>query len=166
MPHLLEGTASHILKSFCRWGWSDAYLEVDFHIDRLFHRDREAAGLPRSDDDGWLVFHSLRHTYCTLIVGTGANMIEAQRLMRHSDPRLTANIYSHTQKHQLQHVAEAVGKSVIVENTALLRQQRTVDLNGADVNACRDGNSDELDIEAGEGVRTLDFDLGKVALYH
>ena len=93
-------------------------------------------------------------------------MIEAQRLMRHSDPRLTANIYSHTQKHQLQHVAEAVGKSVIVENTALLRQQRTVDLNGADANACRDGNLDELDIEAGEGVRTLDFDLGKVALYH
>ena len=32
--------------------------------------------------------------------------------MRHSDPRLAANIYSHTRKERLQHVAEAVGAVV------------------------------------------------------
>ena len=43
--------------------------------------------------------------------------------MRHSDPRLTANIYSHTRKERLQHVAEAVG-AVVMKESGIMAAQR------------------------------------------
>ena len=39
--------------------------------------------------------HAQRHTYCTLVAKSGASMKTAQTLMRHGDPRLTMNVYSH-----------------------------------------------------------------------
>ncbi len=84
-------------------------LTVDFHIDRFFKRDFEAANIPEMGAGGKLVFHSLRHTYCSLVIESGASMTEAQRLMRHIDPKLTANTYSHARQDRLQSTAEAVG---------------------------------------------------------
>jgi integrase len=40
------------------------------------------------------VFHILRHTFCTALHCSGASEREAQELMRHSDPRLTAGTYT------------------------------------------------------------------------
>jgi integrase len=34
-------------------------------------------------------FHSLRYTFCTSLPCAGVSQLEAQELMRHSDPRLT-----------------------------------------------------------------------------
>ena len=42
-------------------------------------------------------FHDLRHTTATLLVQGGADMAAVQRLMRHADPRMTFNTYSHVQ---------------------------------------------------------------------
>ena len=53
-----------------------------------FRRELQVAGLDTSID-----FHSLRHTYCQLLVRAGVSLKLAQQLMRHSDPRLTSNIY-------------------------------------------------------------------------
>ena len=39
--------------------------------------------------------HAQRHTFCTLIAKSGASMKTGQTLMRHGDPRLTMNVYSH-----------------------------------------------------------------------
>ena len=39
--------------------------------------------------------HAQRHTFCTLIARSGASMKTAQTLMRHGDPKLTMNVYSH-----------------------------------------------------------------------
>jgi integrase len=39
-------------------------------------------------------FHALRHTYGTLMQVAGVNMRTAQELMRHSDPKLTSQIYT------------------------------------------------------------------------
>ena len=40
-------------------------------------------------------FHSLRHTFGTFLALSGTKPQIAQRLMRHSDPRLTQNLYTH-----------------------------------------------------------------------
>lgn len=39
-------------------------------------------------------FHDLRGTTATLLARNGVGLVIAQRILRHSDPRLTANIYS------------------------------------------------------------------------
>ena len=41
-----------------------------------------------------LRFHDLRGTTATLLARGGAPLVVAQRILRHSDPRLTANVYS------------------------------------------------------------------------
>ncbi len=39
--------------------------------------------------------HALRHTFGTLLAKSGVSLQVAQRAMRHSDPKLTANVYTH-----------------------------------------------------------------------
>lgn len=41
-----------------------------------------------------LRFHDLRGTTGTLLARAGAPMVVAQRILRYSDPRLTANLYT------------------------------------------------------------------------
>jgi len=61
-----------------------------------FKSDLAAAKIRFEDDLGRRAdFHALRHSYCTLVAQSGATMKEAQVLMRHSDPKLTANVYAH-----------------------------------------------------------------------
>ena len=49
--------------------------------------------LAKAELDETIDFHCLRHTYCQLLVRAGVSLKVAQQLMRHSDPRLTSNIY-------------------------------------------------------------------------
>lgn len=46
-------------------------------------------------------FHALRATYITLLVKSGASVKIVQELARHSDPKLTLNIYSKLGVHEL-----------------------------------------------------------------
>jgi integrase len=58
--------------------------------------DLEAAKIAAVDDTGCVVdFHALRHTFATLGAKAGIPLAVMQKLMRHSDPKLTANVYSH-----------------------------------------------------------------------
>jgi hypothetical protein len=43
--------------------------------------------------DGVLDFHSLRGAFAVLLENDGVGLSTAQKLMRHSDPELTANVY-------------------------------------------------------------------------
>jgi hypothetical protein len=53
------------------------------------------AGIEKVDSQGRVVdFHSLRHTFCTNLHRAGVPQREAMELMRHNDPRLTANTYA------------------------------------------------------------------------
>jgi integrase len=53
------------------------------------------AGIAKVDSQGRVVdFHSLRHTFCTNLHRAGVPQREAMELMRHNDPRLTANTYA------------------------------------------------------------------------
>jgi integrase len=47
-------------------------------------------------------FHDLRGTTATLLARAGVGLVVAQRILRHSDPRLTANMYSHVDLADLQ----------------------------------------------------------------
>ena len=42
-----------------------------------------------------LRFHDLRHTCASLLVMAGADMAAVQRILRHSDPRMTTGVYTH-----------------------------------------------------------------------
>ncbi len=67
--------------------------------------DLEAGGVLARNADGTLCtadefglvydFHSLRATFATLLNKARVPLATAQRLMRHSDPKLTAGIYTH-----------------------------------------------------------------------
>ena len=58
-------------------------------------RHLKAAGIEPFDASGRkLDFHSLRYTFATKLAGKGVSQRLAQELMRHSDPKLTANIYT------------------------------------------------------------------------
>jgi len=63
---------------------------------RGFNLDLKAAGIPKRDAQGRTVdVHCLRHTFATLLARNGVSPSVAQKLMRHSDIRLTMNTYTH-----------------------------------------------------------------------
>jgi integrase len=71
----------------------------------MIRTDLEAAGILSRDANGDLItvdeyglsydFHGLRHTFATLGAKAGIPLAVMQKLMRHSDPKLTAGIYTH-----------------------------------------------------------------------
>jgi len=57
--------------------------------------DFKNAGIDRADSCGRKVdFHALRHTTCTLLMSAGVPARIVQEIMRHSEMRLTAKIYT------------------------------------------------------------------------
>jgi integrase len=61
-------------------------------------------GIPRP-----MRFHDLRGTTATLLARAGVGLVVAQRILRHSDPRLTANIYSRVDLSDLQAGVDRMG---------------------------------------------------------
>ncbi len=58
-------------------------------------RDYERAGIERLDERGRQSdFHALRLTYCTMLHRHGVPLRQAMALMRHSDSRLTTQVYT------------------------------------------------------------------------
>ncbi len=67
---------------------------VPSSIDKIFQRDIEHAKIPRVDARGRAVdVHALRTTFGSHLALSGIPLRTAQELMRHSDPKLTANVY-------------------------------------------------------------------------
>ena len=63
---------------------------------RTFNLDLAAAEIAKRDAQGRTVdVHCLRHTFATLLARNGVSPSVAQKLMRHSDIRLTINTYTH-----------------------------------------------------------------------
>jgi len=42
-----------------------------------------------------LRFHDLRHTTASLLMMSGANAVAVQRILRHTDPKITTQVYGH-----------------------------------------------------------------------
>ena len=59
-----------------------------------FYKDLKAAGIERLGKDGRSIdVHSLRKTFGTMLARAGVPLTTTQRLMRHSTPILTAQLY-------------------------------------------------------------------------
>ena len=70
-------------------------FNVPTGLVRIFDRDLRLAGIPKRDDRGWTAdVHSLRHSFGSLLQRGGVALGTAQVALRHSDPSLTANIYT------------------------------------------------------------------------
>jgi integrase len=64
-------------------------------LDKIFNRDLSAAGISKRDERGRsLDVHALRTTFGTLLGRGGVPLRTVQAAMRHSDPKLTANVYT------------------------------------------------------------------------
>ena len=161
---------------------------------KAFRRDLQAAGL-----DAGIDFHSLRHTYCQLLVRAGVSLKLAQQLMRHSDPRLTSNIYgrmgildtskaiqdinlgkslstpavaemtnspvpqrNHGRNHEMRFSGHSDTPACTLDrgNPGGLNDKQTIENTGF----CANVHTDAL--KAGDGIRTHDVQLGKLAFYH
>lgn len=77
---------------------------------RILNRVLERAKIPRLDDEGRkLDIHSLRHTFGSRLARNGVGLVQVQRLMGHSDPKLTAQVYTHLDVEDLRKAVDAVG---------------------------------------------------------
>ena len=61
-------------------------------------------------------------SFCTWLKQAGADLRDAQRLMRHSDPKLTANVYTDLRVADLRAQVE---KLQAPDNTSTARQPKT-----------------------------------------
>jgi integrase len=78
-------------------------FDIPSDLLRVFNRDLKAAGIPKRDERGRTVdVHALRTTFGTLLSRSGVPPRVAQRLMRHSDIRLTMQTYTDPKLFDLQ----------------------------------------------------------------
>ena len=70
-------------------------LRVPSLTSAMLQIDLKDAGIEYKNERGYVDFHALRHTFGTLLALSGTKPQIAQMLMRHSDPRLTQNLYTH-----------------------------------------------------------------------
>jgi integrase len=70
-------------------------FKVPSRLVMILNRDLRLAGIPKRDDRGrTLDVHALRHTFGTLLSKGGVAPRTAQAAMRHSDIKLTMNVYT------------------------------------------------------------------------
>ena len=78
------------------------------NIMRVFDRLLEAAGIAREDEHGRkLDVHALRHTAASRFARNGAPLAVTQRILGHSDPKLTARVYVHLGVEEMRGVVES-----------------------------------------------------------
>jgi integrase len=70
-------------------------FDVPSRLVHILNRDLRLAGIPKRDDRGrTLDVHALRHTFGTLLSKGGVAPRTAQAALRHSDIKLTMNVYT------------------------------------------------------------------------
>jgi integrase len=76
---------------------------------KVFDRILAAAGIERVDAQGRkLDIHALRHSFASRLARRGVPLQMAQKLLGHSDPKLTARIYTHIEVEDLRDAVEAI----------------------------------------------------------
>jgi len=66
----------------------------------------EAAGFPP------LTFHGMRHTFATIGLDAGVDVLYVAELLGHSSPAITQNIYQHSRKDRLTGAAQAIADAL------------------------------------------------------
>ncbi len=87
----------------------DPVFRLPAKTAQMIGRDLATAGIAVQDDQGRIVdFHALRVTYITSLVRSGANPRVVQRLARHSDVKLTLQVYTHVDDRDLHEAVKAI----------------------------------------------------------
>ncbi len=81
-------------------------FRLPFRTARMVSFDLLAAGIPLVVDGEVVDFHSLRASYVTNLLRRGISPGTVQKLARHSDPRLTMNIYNKVNANDLRDAVE------------------------------------------------------------
>ncbi len=93
-------------------------FRIPVHLNRMLAADLKAAGIAQTDELGRVVdVHSLRVTFATLMAKGGVPQRIAQELMRHSDPRLTANVYTKLRLQDTRSALDALPAMSVAVNT-------------------------------------------------
>jgi integrase len=76
----------------------DTIFRVQVGPVKILKRDLKLAGIAYRDEQGWtLDVHALRHTTATFLSRAKLPPAVAQRIMRHSDIKLTLQVYTDVQ---------------------------------------------------------------------
>lgn len=81
-------------------------IEYGNMVKRYYHPALESAGLPR------VTFHSLRHTYASLLIAQGENVKYIQNQLGHSTPVVTLSVYSHLMEDRNEESARRLEETV------------------------------------------------------
>ena len=76
----------------------------------IFKSWKRIAALADLPDD--FKFHSLRRTYASLVVSSGHSLYQASRLLRHSNPNVTADRYAVLTSNSLRSATESVADAL------------------------------------------------------
>ena len=88
--------------------WQSFVREVNLYMGAKTYRNKLVPPLPLADD---LVPYCLRHEYCTELARRGVDIRVAQKLMGHSNIRMTANVYTNLETFDVLAVASQLDAS-------------------------------------------------------
>lgn len=95
-------------------------FKISSGINAIFNRDLKAAAVDKFDAlDRKVDIHALRYTFATKLARSGVSQRLAQELMRHSDPKLTAQIYTDVTQLPTVGAVESLAWNVAKENAKL-----------------------------------------------
>lgn len=74
---------------------NDYVVDVPDNLLRIYDKDLKLAGIPKTDDQGRVLdLHALRMSLGTNLLRNNVPLLNVQKIMRHSTPTLTANLYT------------------------------------------------------------------------
>ena len=76
------------------------------NVTRYFRQVLQRAGLPQQR------FHDLRHTFASLLIANGEDIVRVSRLLGHVSPAITLNVYSHMLPNEHYGTADRLGDFV------------------------------------------------------
>ena len=94
-------------------------LFVGTHMARELDADLAAAKISKDAPGGKLDFHSLRVSFISRVIESGASVKEAMEAARHSTPNLTLNVYGRAKEGRLAEIAEHIGAGILTAETEL-----------------------------------------------
>lgn len=107
----LSDTAIQVLTQLPTYG-QDTFVFINpkfgrhyANIHKPWTKIREQAGLPK------VRLHDLRHTFASLLINQGRSLYEVQKILRHSDPKVTTR-YSHLTTATLQSAVNSASEVI------------------------------------------------------
>ena len=91
--------ATPLMEPLAKWiegkGLDEFVVDVPDNLLKIFNKDLERTGIPKTDERGRKIdLHALRMSLGTNLLKKGVALVNVQKIMRHSSPTLTANLYT------------------------------------------------------------------------